>query len=255
MGIDHEQVGGLSGGGAGMVKNRFDRLHRRLAEKAKDASARAVTYVAFGDSVTQGCMASGVIEYDQVYPIVLTRGLREQYPGTIVNAINSGVGGDTAVNSRARWERDLFRYQPDLVTLMFGHNDVHAGIAGLSAFIDTMDELVRRIRAETEAEVLVITPCMMMKRANPRIAAVHERLIPDFVRLAEQKVLEQYVEALRSWTKERDVLCFDAYRMWEDMERQGVDIHDHLSNGINHPTPAFHVRLGEALAAYAAGRE
>jgi hypothetical protein len=35
--------------------------------------------------------------------------------------------------------------------------------------------------------------------------------------------------------------------MWEEMEKQGIDIHKMLSNGINHPTADFHERMAEAL--------
>lgn len=41
-------------------------------------------------------------------------------------------------------------------------------------------------------------------------------------------------------------LC-DVYTMWEEMEQQGLDIHDRLANGINHPDRQFHMELAEAL--------
>ena len=225
----------------------FVRLRRRLAEKANDAKERAVSYVAIGDSVTQGCMEDGVMDYDNVYHQVLKRGIEHRYPGTVLNVINSGVNGDTVVASRSRWDRDLFQYKPDLVTICFGHNDVHGREEGLSDFTATLGKLVTRIRRETESEVLLITPCMMMKRDNDRIAAVHKPLIPTFVKLARDGILPLYVEAVRELAAEQNIPIFDCYALWETMEREGNDIHDYLSNGINHPTPAFHAAWGEAL--------
>jgi len=95
----------------------FGRFHDRLREKAGDARARAVTYVAMGDSVTQGCMQADVSEYENIYHQVLKRGIEQHYPGMVLNVINSGVGGDTSQESRSRWERDVLIYKPDLVTL------------------------------------------------------------------------------------------------------------------------------------------
>lgn len=225
----------------------FDRLKRRLLEKANDARARAVTYVAFGDSVTQGCMEEGVVEYENVYHQVIKRGMERRYPSTVVNVINSGVSGDTIVASRPRWERDVLMYKPDLVTICFGHNDAHGRQEGLPAFVQSISEIVARIREETEAEILIMTPCMMMKRANSQIKEVHKPLIPSNMKLAEDGILELYVEAIRELAEELKIPLFDSYTMWEQMEQGLIDIHSRLSNGINHPTPEFHIAWGEAL--------
>lgn len=93
-----------------------------------------------------------------MYHQVLRRGVEERYPGTVINVINSGVSGDSIVPSRSRWERDLFMYKPDLVTICFGHNDAHNREEGLPAFVQSISELITRIRQETEAEVLLMTP-------------------------------------------------------------------------------------------------
>lgn len=227
--------------------NRFSRLHERLQEKADDPRARAVTYVAMGDSVTQGSMQQGVIEYERVYHQVLRRGIERRYPGTVINVINSGVGGDTAHESRTRWERDVMMYKPDLVTICFGHNDAHGRQAGLKPFIEAIGDLVDRVRSETEADLLLMTPCMMMKRDNERVAEVHKPLVPAFVQLADDGVLPQYVGAVRELAAARGIPCFDVYAIWEQMEREGIDTNARLSNGINHPEPEFHVEWGKAL--------
>ncbi|MFD0696613.1 SGNH/GDSL hydrolase family protein [Paenibacillus sp. GCM10027628] len=225
----------------------FERFHRRLLEKAENASARAVTYVALGDSVTQGCMQDGIIEYESVYHHVCKRRIEQRYMGTVLNMINSGIAGDTAAASRSRWERDVLLYKPDLVSIFFGHNDAHGGKEGIAPYIQAISDFVDLIRAETEADIVVITPCMMMKRDNVRIAEVHKPLIPQFVKLAEEGHLLSYTEALRQFAWGRGIPCLDAYGMWERMEREGIDIHARLSNGINHPDPEFHVVLGAAL--------
>ena len=57
-------------------------------------------------------------------------------------------------------------YKPDLVTIFFGHNDAHGGREGLAPFIQAVGDLVHRIRSETEADILLMTPCMMMSRGR-----------------------------------------------------------------------------------------
>lgn len=227
--------------------NRFARFQERLREKAGDVRARAVTYVAMGDSVTQGCMQVGVSEYDNVYHQVAKRGIERRYPGTVINVINSGVGGDTAEASRSRWERDVLMYKPDLVTICFGHNDAHGRQDGVIPFTQALGDLVGRIRAETEAEVLLMTPCMMTDRDNEAVAEEHKPLIAAFVQLAQDGILPMYVDAVRELAAKLDVPLLDVYPMWEQMARDGVDIAARLSNGINHPDTAFHIQWGAAL--------
>ncbi|MFC5403383.1 SGNH/GDSL hydrolase family protein [Cohnella soli] len=225
----------------------FARFNERLRERAGDVRARAVTYVAMGDSVTQGCMAIGVSEYENIYHQVLKRGLERRYPETVINVINSGVNGDQAEGSRSRWERDVLMYKPDLVTICFGHNDAHGRQGGLQPFVQALDDLVARVRSETDAELLLMTPCMMTNRDNDAVAEAHKPLIPDFVSLAEDGILQLYANAVRELAAKLNVPLLDVYGMWEQMVREGVDIVALLSNGINHPNPSFHVQWGRAL--------
>ncbi len=230
-----------------MNVNPFGRFHNRLREKAGDVRARAATYVAMGDSVTQGCMQNGVLEYENVYHQVLKRSIEQHYPGTVLNVINSGVSGDTAQESRSRWERDVLMYKPDLVTICFGHNDAHNRQDGIAPFKQAISALVEQIRSKTEAELLLMTPCMMTNRDNKAVAEEHRSLIPAFIQLAEDGILPMYVDAVRELSMELSVPLLDVYAMWEQMERDGGDIVSQLSNGINHPGAQFHIQWGAAL--------
>lgn len=225
----------------------FTKLQARLQEKATNPAARPAIYVAIGDSVTQGCMEEGVVEHERVYHQLLRKRVAKRYPISILNVINSGVSGDTAHRSRARWQHDVLIYKPDLVTICFGLNDAHAGDAGLDNYIGAIRDLIRQVKEQTEAEVLLFTPPMMMKHDNPRIADVHRHHVANFTRVYENGNLYRYVQALRAMAQEEDVALLDIYAMWEEMEKQGIDIHEMLSNGINHPTADFHERMAEAL--------
>lgn len=227
--------------------HEFKRLHDRLLEKAANPAARPAIYVAIGDSVTQGCMEDGVVEHERVYHQLLRLRVAKRYPLSIFNVINSGVSGDTAARSRARWEHDVFTYQPDLVTIKFGLNDAHGGEKGLEPYIGAIRDLVGQLKERTQADILLMTPSMMMKRDNDRICADHQRHIGPFTKLYEDGHLFRYVEAVRAFAAESGLPLLDVYAMWERMEADGIDIHTRLSNGINHPDPEFHVQLAEAL--------
>jgi acyl-CoA thioesterase-1 len=161
-----------------MRMSSFKRFHERLKEKADDVSARPVIYVAFGDSVVQGCMEYKTIEHVQVYSQLFKSAVERRVPQTIFSIINSGVSGDTAMLSRSRWQRDLYMFQPDLITISFGLNDCHLGESGLHDFLIAYHELIDGIRQHTEADLLVLTPTMMMKEENFSIHEMDRPFVP-----------------------------------------------------------------------------
>ncbi len=232
-----------------MSKHEFPRLHQRLLDKAGQAGARTVLYVAIGDSVTQGCLGLNEMTHQEVYHELLRRRVETHYPTANFNVINSGVGGDTAHQSRNRWERDVTVYKPDLVTICFGLNDTHKGEAGLDEFKTAIRDLVALIRNETDAEILLLTTIMMMKADNERVPEMYKAMVPDFIRVYEQGTLMKYNDVIRELAVEQAVPLLDVHAIWEQMDRDGVDIHTRLSNGINHPDIAFHHQLADELEA------
>jgi acyl-CoA thioesterase I len=67
--------------------------------------------VAIGSSSTTGAGAS---DPTHTYPARLAEELRLRWPRLTVRVINSGVGGETAEEMLARFERDVLPYSPQL---------------------------------------------------------------------------------------------------------------------------------------------
>ncbi|WP_062269361.1 GDSL-type esterase/lipase family protein [Endozoicomonas arenosclerae] len=95
--------------------------------------------VAFGDSLTQGV---GTTE-ENSYPSVLQRELG-------VQVINEGVSGETSAEGLARLESVLQKYNPDLVILFYGGNDVlqKLPLDQLEQNLDTMIGMIRSYQSE-----------------------------------------------------------------------------------------------------------
>ncbi|OAS13476.1 SGNH/GDSL hydrolase family protein [Paenibacillus oryzisoli] len=227
----------------------FARFHKRLKEKADDVRARPVTYVAFGDSVTQGCMEYAAIEHEQVYHNLLKKRIVQRYPTTILNVINAGVSGDTAVKSEPRWQPDVIAYQPDLVTIGFGVNDCHAGEAGLEPYLEKMDAFVRTVKRDTEADLLVLTPNMMMMHDNDTIHANDRVVLPRFSDTSEKGYLQLYTHALRAYLQQEKLAYVDIYALFEARLLEGQAPHARLANGINHPDRELHAQMAERIEA------
>jgi lysophospholipase L1-like esterase len=75
--------------------------------------------VCFGDSITNG----GGSWESPSWVLHLERLIAEDMGPGEITVINSGIGGHTTVNALERIERDVFRYQPDVVLVEFGIND------------------------------------------------------------------------------------------------------------------------------------
>lgn len=81
-------------------------------QKLKPLSSNA-TIVAFGDSLTEGIGASEAASYPSQLAII-----------TGLEVINAGVSGETTDRGLARFEDVLEQYDPELVILLEGGNDI-----------------------------------------------------------------------------------------------------------------------------------
>lgn len=224
----------------------------RIAEKAANPHAAPVLIVAFGDSVTQGMTALGVQEPDAVYHARLKRALEAAHPLATFSVINAGQSGQTAVGALASLDRDVLRHQPDLITLSFGLNDAWGGEAGLPSFRAAIETMITRVRAETSADVLVLTPTFMNRADNPRVAPEHRSLVAQMAEVMNSGTLARYAQAVRDAASAQQAACIDVFAAWQQLADSGIDTDDMLANGLNHPTGEAHAIAARLLAAHIA---
>lgn len=130
---------------------------------------RVVTIVAIGSSSTEGAGAS---DKAHTYPARLADELRQRWPRLTIQVVNSGVGGETAEQMLARFERDVLPYSPQLVIWQTGSNSALLGkdVAGYEA-------TVRRGIAQLKAARIDIV--LMDPQYAPRVLArpIHRRIV------------------------------------------------------------------------------
>ena len=98
---------------------RLDIPLKRTAQKI--SAGLPLTIVAIGSSSTSGAGASSSA---MNYPSRLAVELKEQFPRLSITLHNRGVGGETAHEMLARFDRDVFAEKPDLVIWQAGSNSV-----------------------------------------------------------------------------------------------------------------------------------
>jgi len=124
--------------------------------QAKLRAKEPVTIVCMGDSITFGVGAGGPQE---AYPGKLEALLRERFGYEGVRVVNSGVGGLQVPQGSVLIPRDVVPYEPDLVTVLYGYNDLAPGGVAPDQFEDAVGVFIDRVRRLTKghAEVLLIT--------------------------------------------------------------------------------------------------
>lgn len=222
------------------MNDPLNRFFGRIKDKALDASRPPVLIVALGDSVTQGCMELGRLDPAAVYHREVQTRLEAFFPTTTFCTINAGVSGGDVPQALERLERDALRHDPDLVFVAFGLNDSLGGRGNLAAFGEGLGEIVSRVRARTEAAVMLLTPPFMATRVSDRIHPGHADFAEKIIRAQTDGTLSAYAEKVREASRVHGTLLADIHAEWERLRETGADPDQWLANGLNHPDTRGH---------------
>ena len=221
---------------------------KELLETREYPHSGAPVIAFLGDSVTHGafeCVKGGgcIFDFAAVYHNRLRLMIAQKYDWIPVSMINAGVSGDSAVGGLQRLERDVISHKPDLCVVCYGLNDVNGE---LQAYTDALREIFQRLKA-AEIETLLMTPNMLNTR-------VGDNVIDEFTVYAEVTAgmqnggkMDAFMQAAREVAFECGVVVADGYAMWKQMQENGMDTTELLSNGINHPCREMHGMFAELL--------
>lgn len=211
------------------------RFFERIAGKAKDPSQAPVLTVAFGDSVTQGVMEHRRLDSAAVFHRVLQTRLEQHFPATTFSTINAGVSGDNVTGALTRLERDVLRHQPDLVLVAFGLNDSLSGGEGLHKFASGLETIISRIRRQTPADILLLTPPFMATRQSEKIHPDHVEFADEIISAQTSGALVEYARTIRELGLRHEIIVADIHSEWMQLADSGLDTDIWLINGLNHP--------------------
>lgn len=130
--------------------------------------------LAFGDSLTYG---KGVGQ-TYSYPAVLGE-MTELY------VVNDGISGQTSAQGVARLPASLARYQPDLVLLAFGGNDVLQNIPEQQTK-NNIEAMIKMAQAEGAQVVLIAMPKKALLAAN---LALYKQLAEKYQVPVEERII------------------------------------------------------------------
>lgn len=208
--------------------------------------------VALGDSVTAGHFEftqdpvsffakadAGTLEENDIVEITDAREcylekfrtkLIDHYEQTSVSTINSGIAGDTMYGMEKRLERDVIRYQPDLV-IINGALNWGQDCGATENYRKVLSSVLDRILEQTDADIILLTP--NMEQPGPFTNPL--------------STLDERVNVIRELAVQKDVCLADTYAAWKVYEAAGYPVTDLLANGMNHPSVTGHEAYAEVL--------
>ncbi len=196
-----------------------------LKLRRKILSGQPTRVICFGDSVTGVYYHTGS---RRAYADMLGIALRQLAPQSNVEVLNAGVSGNTTENALARIDRDVIAHRPDLVTVMFGLNDMTR--VSLESYRANLKTIVERCQA-AGAEVILATPNNAVTTAD---------------RPTEKLIL--YCDVIRSVGAELNVPVCDIYRELDAVRAlAGMQWRLFMSDSI-HPNMDGHKRMATCLA-------
>jgi len=184
------------------------------------------TWVLTGDSITHGALhtwgqRSYVEHFAERVRFELDR-LRDM-------VINSGTCADRVPDLLKDLRHRVSRFEPTVVSVMLGMNDVRGGPDGREPFRRAYNVLIDRLRQESEALILLQTP-------NP-ITAVDTR----------RTNLPAYVEIVREIAAKRGTALVDQDKMWREYLTKGRGLMNLLNDGSIHPNGYGHILMARNM--------
>lgn len=193
--------------------------------------------VALGDSVTAGHFEAIMDEQGMYFVQNLQQAYIEQFKQMLqeacgistLNIINSGIAGDNIKGMQMRLERDVLRYDPDLV-IINGALNWNRKKGTTEDYKRCLQEVIEQIQEQSKAELILVTPNMA-------------------VSTEKDAGLQARVDVIRTLAHEQKLILADVYAIWEDVCAQDPSLHleDLLANRENHPTPYGHYIYAKVL--------
>ncbi len=199
--------------------------------RAELQSGKPLKIVCFGDSVTGVYYHTGS---RRAYTDLVGIALKKLYPDSQVRMINAGISGHTTVNALARIDRDVLKYSPKLVTVMFGLNDMTR--VPLETYEANLKTIVRKC-TETGSEVLLCTPNNVISTSR-----------------RPSEVLIKYCEIVRKVAREENVPVCDCYRQLDILRKKSEQEWRFLLSDEIHPNMSGHKTIAQMIVRSITGR-
>lgn len=156
--------------------------------------------------------------------------LIDKYENTSVSVINAGIAGDYLPSMIARSERDVIRYQPDLILINGSLNWNDEAMGDENVYKTLLQQLVRSLKEKTDADIILLTP-------NGDLPAT---MFAEMGYTMPDPTTWKRCEKIREVAREENVCLADARAVWDAAKEKGCPWEELLANKVNHPSVEGH---------------
>lgn len=206
----------------------LDEMLNELSKKWPEN--RTVNIVCHGHSVPAGYFATPFVDTMNAYPQLLMRLIKERFPFACVNVIVTAIGGENSVSGAKRFEKEVLRHEPDLITIDYALNDREIGLEQAKNAWESMIEAA----LARKKKVILMTPTWDNSY---------------YLKNESWDLLKAHAEQIRALSKAYHVGLADVFSAWEKRIEEPSDLAAYLSH-VNHPTKKGHEIAAEEIGRY-----
>ncbi len=197
--------------------------------------------VCIGDSITdcgrRGESAPLGIGYVKLFRDMVIA----NFPERNIQIINKGIGGNTILDLKWRWEDDVLYHKPDWLSILVGINDVHRVIRkgpfweelDPAKFRGYYDEMLKEAKEKVGCKMVLIEPFFITVSKS------------DEFRVLVQKELKAYRKVVADLSRKYNTLLIKTQDIF-DRQLQYRDSETFCAEPV-HPNPTGHILIANAL--------
>lgn len=190
---------------------------------------RTINLVFHGHSVPAGYFKTPTVNTLGAYPYLVLKDIKSIYPLTVVNIINTSVGGENSESGLKRFESDVLTHKPDVLFIDYALNDRGMGLERAKIAWEKMIQLA----LEKNIKVILLTPS-----PDQRVD------IKD-----DLSILNQHADQIKELAKSFKIGLIDSYALFKNQVKSGNNVVDFMSQ-VNHPNEKGHQMIADEIMGY-----
>lgn len=187
---------------------------------------RTINIVFHGHSVPAGYFVTPDVKTFSSYPILVHMALNNRYPLSVLNVMNTAIGGENSEKGARRFKEDVLKKNPDIIFIDYALNDRGMGLDKAK----TNWEKMIRSAMKRKIRIFLLTPTPD-KREDITSA---------------DAVLEKHAQQIRQLAKKYQIALIDSYALFKKEIDKGVKL-DELMSQVNHPNREGHMLVANEI--------
>lgn len=190
---------------------------------------RTINLVFHGHSVPAGYFKTPTVNTLASYPYLVLKDIKSAYPLTVVNVINTSIGGENSESGLKRFESDVLTHKPDVLFIDYALNDRGMGLERAKIAWEKMI----RLALDKNIKVILLTPS-----PDQRVD------IKD-----DLSILDQHASQIKALAKNFQIGFIDSYALFKNKVKTGHNLVDYMSQ-VNHPNEKGHQMITDEIMGY-----